>query len=31
MHVILSLPEIYDKEIKLNNFAEIYILDNFNL
>ena len=31
MHVILNLPEIYGKEIKLNNSAEKYILDNFNL
>lgn len=31
MYVIFNLLEIYGKEIKLNNFVEKYILDNFNL
>lgn len=31
MHDILNLPEIYGKEMKLNNSAEKYILDHFSL
>lgn len=31
MHVKLSLPEIYGKDIELNNSVEMYVIDNFNL
>lgn len=31
MHVKLSLPEIYGKDIEVNNSVEMYVIDNFNL
>jgi len=31
MHVKFSLPEIYGKDIELNNSVEMYVIDNFNL
>ena len=31
MHVKLRLPEIYGKDIELNNSVEMYVIDNFNL